>query len=129
MREYSYSEIEELPIIPMYDYVLVDVIEPPKKIGNIIIADTAEMAQEKRFAKVIEVGTGRMMSNGTYFKLMLEKGDIIELNPTYTYDERKMGEKTYHLIREADCRAIIVLPSSDISIHDRIKAHQDRYRV
>jgi co-chaperonin GroES (HSP10) len=129
MRELSYEEIEELPIVPMYDYVLVEIIEAPKKIGSIYIAETAEMAQEKRFARVVEVGTGRMMSNGTYFKLMLEKGDIIEINPTYTYDERKMAGKLYHLIREADCRGIVILPGQDEVVHQRIADHQNRYRI
>ena len=90
---------------PLHDRILVKRLESEAKTkGGIIIPDTAkEKPQEGR---VIAVGTGRVLEDGTVRPLDVKKGDRI-LFGKYSGNEIKLDGEDHIILREDDILAVV----------------------
>ena len=90
---------------PLHDRILVRRIEEQQKSkGGIIIPDTAkEKPQEGR---VVAVGTGRVLDDGSVRPLDVKKGDRI-LFGKYSGSEIKIDGEEHTILREDDVLAVV----------------------
>ena len=90
---------------PLHDRILVQRIEEQNKSkGGIIIPDTAkEKPQEGR---VVAVGSGRVLEDGSLRPLEVKKGDRI-LFGKYTGSEIKLDGEEHIILREDDILAVV----------------------
>ena len=90
---------------PLHDRVLVQRIEEPQKTkGGIIIPDTAQ--EKPQEARVIAVGTGRVLDDGTVRPVEVKKGDRI-LFGKYSGSEIKIDGEEHTILREDDVLAVV----------------------
>ena len=62
----------------LYDRVLIRIIEPAKKTsGGLFMPDIALEGSPYRYGEIVEVGTGRIIANGTTIPLVITKGDLV----------------------------------------------------
>jgi chaperonin GroES len=94
-----------MKVRPLHDRILVRRVEEEKKSkGGIIIPDTAkEKPQEGR---VIAVGTGKVLEDGTTRALEVSKGDRV-LFSKYSGTEVDIDALEHLIIREEDVLAIL----------------------
>ena len=94
-----------MKIRPLHDRVLVKRIEEEAKTkGGIIIPDTAkEKPQEGR---VVAVGSGKLLENGTVRSLDVKAGDRI-LFGKYSGSEITLDGEEHIILREEDVLAIL----------------------
>jgi chaperonin GroES len=99
-------EFYTMKIKPLNDRILVQRIEQEKKTaGGIIIPDNA---QEKPLqGKVLAVGEGKLLENGTRGTLQVKEGDVI-LFGKYAGSEIKLGDEDHLILREDDILGIIL---------------------
>lgn len=92
-------------IQPLGDRVLVQRLEAEEtKKGGIIIPETA---QEKPMeAKVIALGTGKVLEDGTKVEFEVKKGDRILIGK-YSGTDIKLDDKEYLILSQDDILAII----------------------
>ena len=90
---------------PLHDRILVQRIEEQNKSkGGIIIPDTAkEKPQEGR---VVAVGSGRVLEDGSVRPLEVKKGDRI-LFGKYSGSEIKLDGEEHIILREDDVLAVV----------------------
>ncbi len=94
-----------MAIRPLHDRVLVKrVKEEEKTKGGIIIPDTAK--EKPIEAKVVAVGTGRLLDNGEIKPLAVKKGDMV-LFGKYGGTEVKIDGEEHLILREDDILGII----------------------
>jgi len=94
-----------MAIRPLHDRVLVKrVKEEEKTKGGIIIPDTAK--EKPIEAKVVSVGTGRLLDNGEVKPLAVKKGDLV-LFGKYGGTEVKIDGEEHLILREDDILGII----------------------
>ncbi len=94
-----------MKIKPLSDKVLVQRLEAEKKTaGGIVLPDTAKEKPKK--GKVIAVGKGKMLDDGSLRKMSVKKGDTV-LFTSYAGTEIKMNEKEYLIMDESDIMAVI----------------------
>lgn len=94
-----------MAIRPLHDRVLVKrVKEEEKTKGGIIIPDTAK--EKPIEAKVVAVGTGRILDNGEVKPLAVKKGDLV-LFGKYGGTEVKIDGEEHLILREDDILGII----------------------
>ena len=97
--------MSKLKLRPLHDRIVVKRFDEEQMTkGGIIIPDTAK---EKPFeGKVIAVGNGKVLENGTKIKLEVKKGDKI-LFGKYAGSEIKLDGEDYLIMREEDVLGII----------------------
>jgi chaperonin GroES len=90
---------------PLGDRVVVEHVEQSEKTaGGVFLPDTAkEKPQEGR---VLAVGTGRTLDNGTKLPIDVKPGDKI-IYSKYSGSEIKLDGKEYLIISEKDVLAIV----------------------
>jgi chaperonin GroES len=90
---------------PLGDRVVVEHVEQAEKsAGGVFLPDTAkEKPQEGR---VLAVGTGRTLDNGTKLPIDVKPGDKI-IYSKYSGSEIKLDGKEYLIISEKDVLAVI----------------------
>jgi chaperonin GroES len=90
---------------PLGDRVVVEHVEQAEKsAGGVFLPDTAkEKPQEGR---VLAVGTGRVLDNGTTLPVSVKVGDRI-LYSKYSGSEIKLEGTEYLIISEKDVLAIV----------------------
>ena len=90
---------------PLGDRVVVEHVEQAEKsAGGVFLPDTAkEKPQEGR---VLAVGTGRTLDNGTKLAMDVKPGDKI-IYSKYSGSEIKLEGKEYLIISEKDVLAVI----------------------
>jgi len=94
-----------MAIRPLHDRVLVKrVKEEETTKGGIIIPDTAK--EKPIEAKVVAVGTGRILDSGEVRALAVKKGDVV-LFGKYGGTEVKIGGEEHLILREDDILGII----------------------
>jgi chaperonin GroES len=94
-----------MAIRPLHDRVLVKrVKEENKTKGGIIIPDTAK--EKPIEAKVIAVGNGKLLEDGSVRKLEVKKGDKV-LFGKYAGSEVKIDGEEHLILREDDILGII----------------------
>jgi chaperonin GroES len=99
------KESESMKIRPLHDRVIVQRIEEEEKTkGGIIIPDTAK--EKPQEGKVIAVGPGKILENGTKLTLDVKVGDKI-LFGKYSGTEIKIEGEEFLMMREDDILGVI----------------------
>jgi chaperonin GroES len=94
-----------MKIRPLHDRVIVQRLEEEEKTkGGIIIPDTAK--EKPQEGKVIAVGPGKILENGTKTTLDVKVGDKI-LFGKYSGTEIKIDGEEFLMMREDDILGII----------------------
>ena len=94
-----------MKITPLKDNIVVKRIEEDeKKVGSIIIPDTAK--EKPQEAQVVAVGTGKVADDGTVTPLDVKVGDRILLGK-YSGTEVKLLGEEHLIVREDDILGIL----------------------
>ena len=94
-----------MKIRPLADKVLVERLEAKTKTaGGIVLPDAAKEKPQK--GKVVAVGAGKVLDDGTVRKVSVKKGDMV-LFTSYAGTDVKIGNKEYLIMNESDIMAII----------------------
>ncbi|MHC4124265.1 MAG: co-chaperone GroES [Planctomycetota bacterium] len=94
-----------MKIRPLADKILVQRVEAEAKTaGGIVLPDAAKEKPQR--GKIISVGDGKVMDDGTVKKLQVKKGDKI-LFTSYAGTEIKVDNKEYLIMSESDVLAVI----------------------
>jgi chaperonin GroES len=94
-----------MKIRPLGDKVLVERVEAEAKTaGGIVLPDTAKEKPQR--GKVISVGEGKMLEDGTRKEVQVKKGDLV-LFTSYAGNEIKVDGKEYLIMDESDIMAVI----------------------
>ncbi len=94
-----------MKIRPLADKVLVQRLEAKSKTaGGIVLPDTAKEKPQR--GKVISVGEGKMLEDGTHREVQIKKGDMV-LFTSYAGTEIKIDGKDYLIMDESDIMAKI----------------------
>jgi len=90
---------------PLHDRLLVKRIEEKETVkGGIIIPDTAK--EKPQEGKVIAVGNGKILDNGTKVALDVKANDKI-LFGKYSGTDIKIDDEEYLILREDEVLAVI----------------------
>ncbi len=103
-RSNSYRRMVFVNLKPLGDRVVVEHVEQADKTaGGVFLPDTAkEKPQEGR---VLAVGTGRTLDNGTKLAMDVKPGDKV-IYSKYSGSEIKVDGKEYLIISEKDVLAV-----------------------
>ncbi len=94
-----------MKIQPLADKVLVERLEAENKTaGGIVLPDTAKEKPQK--GKVVNVGKGKVLDDGTVKPVQVKKGDVV-LFTSYAGTEIKIDGKEYLIMDESDIMAVI----------------------
>ena len=94
-----------MKIRPLGDKVLVQRVEAENKTaGGIVLPDTAKEKPQK--GKVVSVGEGKTLDDGSKQKMQVKKGDVV-LFTSYAGTEIKIEGKEYLIMSESDIMAVI----------------------
>jgi chaperonin GroES len=94
-----------MKIRPLHDRVIVKRVEEEEKTkGGIIIPDTAK--EKPVEGKVVAVGNGKVLDNGTLQPLEIKKGDKV-LFGKYAGTEINIDGEEHLIMREDDVIAIV----------------------
>ncbi len=94
-----------MKIRPLADKVLVSRVEAENKTaGGIVLPDSAKEKPQR--GKVVAVGTGKIMDDGSRRKPQVKKGDLV-LFTSYAGSEIKIDGKEYLIMNESDIMAVI----------------------
>jgi chaperonin GroES len=94
-----------MKIRPLGDKVLVERVEAEAKTaGGIVLPDTAKEKPQR--GKVVSVGEGKTLENGTRQQVQVKKGDLV-LFTSYAGTEVKIDGKEYLIMDESDIMAVI----------------------
>ncbi|WP_019586510.1 co-chaperone GroES [Deinococcus apachensis] len=91
---------------PLGDRVLVEIIEETeqKTAGGLFVPDTAKEKSQR--GKVISVGNGKLLDNGTRVALDVKEGDTVYF-AKYGGTEVNLDGKNYSILSERDILAIV----------------------
>jgi chaperonin GroES len=94
-----------MKIRPLADKVIVERIEAESKTtGGIVLPDSAKEKPQR--GKVISIGDGKLLDDGSRSKMQVKKGDEV-LFTSYAGAEVKLDGKEYLIMDESDIMAII----------------------
>ena len=94
-----------MKIRPLADKVLVQRLEAENKTaGGIVLPDTAKEKPQR--GKIISVGQGKMLDDGTVRKPQVKKGESV-LFTSYAGTDVKIAGKEYLIMSESDIMAVI----------------------
>lgn len=92
-------------IRPLGDRVVVKSLEVEEKTkGGIILPDSAQEKQQR--GKILAVGNGRILDNGTRVPLDVREGDTV-IYSKYGGTEVKIDGESYLIVNERDILGII----------------------
>lgn len=92
-----------MKIRPLDDRIVVEPMEAEEKTaGGIVLPDTAKEKPQK--GKVVAVGDGKLLDDGSRGELSLKKGDVV-LYSKYGGTEIKVEGKELLIMRESDVLA------------------------
>ena len=94
-----------MKIRPLSDKVLVERLEAETKTaGGIVLPESAKEKPQR--GKIISVGEGKLLDDGSRSKLQVKKGNEV-LFTSYAGSEVKLDGKEYLIMDESDIMAII----------------------
>ncbi len=94
-----------MKIRPLADRVLVERLEAETKTaGGIVLPDSAKEKPQK--GKIISIGKGKVLDDGTLKKIQVKKGDTV-LFTSYAGTEVKVSGKEYLIMDESSILAVI----------------------
>jgi chaperonin GroES len=104
-REFFERSKCKMKIRPLADKVLVERLEAENKTaGGIVLPDTAKEKPQR--GKIVSVGEGKLLDDGTRRKMQVKKGDTV-LFSSYAGNEIKIDGKEYLIMDESDIMAVI----------------------
>jgi len=90
---------------PLGDRIVVRQLDPQEKTkSGLVLPDTAK--EKPQEAKVIAVGTGRLLDDGAVKPLEIKNGDRV-LYGKYSGTEVSLAGEEYLILREEDVLAIV----------------------
>jgi chaperonin GroES len=90
---------------PLGDRIVIELVESEEKSAfGIVLPDSAK--EKPQEGKVLAVGTGRVLDNGSRVELDVQEGDKIIFSK-YAGTEVKYQGNEYLILRESDILAII----------------------
>ena len=94
-----------MKIRPLADKVLVQRLDAETKTtGGIVLPDSAKEKPQR--GKIVSVGKGKVLDDGTVQKVQVKKGDMV-LFTSYAGTEVKIDSKEYLIMSESDIMAVI----------------------
>lgn len=91
---------------PLADHVVVEIVEKEEKTASgIYLPDTASKEKPQQ-GKVIAVGAGRVLDNGSRVAPEVKEGDEVVF-AKYSGTEFKQNEKNYLILSERDLLAVV----------------------
>lgn len=95
-----------MKIRPLGDRVVIEPLEKEEMTaGGIVLPDTAKEKQTR--GRVVAVGPGKRLDDGTYAKVDLVVGDEVIFGK-YSGTEVRVGEDEYSIMRASDVLAKVV---------------------
>jgi len=93
-------------IRPLHDRVVIQPQETESKsAGGIVLTGSA--AGKSNRGKVLAVGKGKTLENGTIKKLEVKIGDIVIFNEGYGSKTEKFNNKEVLILNESDILAVV----------------------
>lgn len=90
---------------PLGDRIVIELVESEEKSAfGIVLPDSAK--EKPQEGKVVAVGTGRILDNGTRVELDVKEGDKIIFSK-YSGTEVKYQGTEFLILRESDVLAVI----------------------
>ena len=90
---------------PLNDRILVKALESKERTkGGLVVPDTAKERPQE--GKVVAVGTGKILEDGTVRTLEVKTGDTV-LFGKYAGTEVKVDDNDFLILREDDVLAIV----------------------
>jgi chaperonin GroES len=90
---------------PLHDKIIVRRLDPQEKTkGGIILPETAK--EKPREGKVVSIGEGRLLDNGTRSSLQVKAGDRVIFS-SYAGSEIKVDGEEFLILGEDDVLAVI----------------------
>ena len=94
-----------MKIRPLADRVLVERLEADSvTAGGIVLPESAKEKPQK--GKVVSVGSGKVLEDGTVRKMEIKKGDTV-LFTSYAGTDVKVNDKEYLIMDESSILAVI----------------------
>ena len=94
-----------MKIRPLADKVLVQRLEAENKTsGGIVLPDSAKEKPQR--GKIVSVGEGKLLDDGTRQQVQVKKGDIV-LFTSYAGTDVKIDGKEYLIMDESSIMAVI----------------------
>ncbi|SPT69678.1 co-chaperonin GroES [Anaerobiospirillum thomasii] len=94
-----------MKLVPLHDRVIVKPFEvEAKSDGGIILGNAAEKSTR---GKVVAVGKGRMLENGTTAAMSVKEGDIVIYNEGYGTKKERIDGEDVLILSESDILAIV----------------------
>ncbi|MBX5467782.1 MAG: co-chaperone GroES [Firmicutes bacterium] len=93
-----------MEIRPLADKIVVKAITEETTSSGIVLPDTAKDKPQK--GRVISVGSGRLLDNGTRAPLEVRVQDVV-LFEAGSGVKVRLGDEEYLLLREADVLAVL----------------------
>jgi chaperonin GroES len=94
-----------MKIRPLADRVLVERLEADSvTAGGIVLPESAKEKPQK--GKVVSVGSGKALEDGTVKKMQVKKGNIV-LFTSYAGTDVKVNDKEYLIMDESSILAVI----------------------
>ena len=90
---------------PLGDRVIIELVEVEEKAASgLVLPDSAK--EKPQEGKVVAVGSGRVLDNGTRVEPEVKEGDVIIFSK-YAGTEVKYEGKEYLILRESDILAVL----------------------
>ncbi|NLK85122.1 MAG: co-chaperone GroES [Aeromonadales bacterium] len=94
-----------MKLIPLYDRVIVKPFEEETKSSGGILLGSAAVKSTR--GKVVAVGKGRVLDNGSVAQLSVKVGDTVIYNEGYGCKKEKLDGEDVVIISETDVFAIV----------------------
>ena len=94
-----------MKLVPLYDRVIVEPFEEETKSSGGILLGSAAVKSTR--GKVVAVGKGRVLENGSTAALSVKVGDTVIYNEGYGCKKEKIDGEEVLIISETDVFAII----------------------
>lgn len=99
------GEFLKMKIRPLADKVLIKRLEAETTTkGGIVLPDSAQ--EKPRRGKVVSLGDGKLLENGTRSDFQVKKGDVV-LFTSYGGTEIKLDGQEYLIMDESDILAVV----------------------
>lgn len=94
-----------MKLIPLNDRVIIKPFEEEKKSsGGILLGSAAEKSTR---GKVIAVGKGRLLDNGSLAPMSVKVGDTVVYNEGYAAKKERLDGEDVIILSESDIMAIV----------------------
>lgn len=93
-----------MEVRPLADHIVVELVTEEKTVAGIVLPDTAKDQLQK--GRVVAVGSGRLLDNGTRAPLEVAANDVVLFEPSRATKVRVEG-KDLLLLSEADVLAVV----------------------